>query len=150
MNPSLDSNEDQKLMRLSGYIDGELTQQEAQKVALLLDSDSEYQQLYTELKLMRNEVQSLSLQDKELKHLDKLFKEPIVKTSRIFGLALVFISAIAAMLLTLYMIFTHPELGLIEKGLVGLLGSGFMLLLVSVLRQRLLSLKNDKYKRVKL
>jgi len=45
---------DEKFEKLSGYLDGELTQQEAQKVALLIDSDPEYQTLYRELSLMRS------------------------------------------------------------------------------------------------
>ena len=40
---------DEKFARLSGYLDGELTQQEAQKVSLLIETDPEYQVLYKEL-----------------------------------------------------------------------------------------------------
>ena len=141
---------DEKFERLSGYLDGELTQQEAQKVALLVETDPEYKVLYEELSLMRHEVQSLSLQEQELEHLDKLFQEPVAKTSKIFGLALIAISSVAIIALTLYVIFTHPELGMLEKVLVGALGGGCLLLLFSVLRQRLISLKTDKYKRVKI
>ena len=141
---------DEKFAKLSGYLDGELTQQEAQKIALLIESDPEYKVLYQELSLMRTEIQSLSLQEQELDHLDKLFAEPVVKMSRIFGLALVAVSVIAIIVFTFYMIFTNPEIGLLEKVLVGGLGAGTLLLLVSVLRQRLISLKTDKYKRVKI
>jgi len=141
---------DEKFERLSGYLDGELTQQEAQKVALLVETDPEYKKLYEELTLMRHEVQSLSLQEQELEHLDKLFQEPVAKTAKIFGLALIAISSVGIVALTLYVIFTHPELGIVEKLLVGALGGGCLFLLFSVLRQRLISLKTDKYKRVKI
>ncbi|TQV73826.1 hypothetical protein FLL45_13235 [Aliikangiella marina] len=141
---------DERFEKLSGYIDGELTQQEAQKVGLLIETNPEYKQLYEELSSMRSEVQSLSLQEQELEHLDKLFEEPIAKTSRIFGLALIAISSVAIIGLTLYVIFTHPELGWIEKTLVGTLGGGTLLLLISVVRQRLMSLKKDKYRGVKI
>ncbi len=150
MNPQVPDLEAQTFEQLSGYLDGELTQQEAQKVALLIETDADYKQLYSELMLMRQEVQSLSLQEQELEHLDKLFQEPVAKTSRIFGLALLGITVTIGVVFTLFKFFTHPELGVFEKLLVGGLGSGTLLLLFSVLRQRLISMKNDKYKRVKL
>ncbi len=142
--------DDKKLMQISGYIDGELTQQEAQKVALLIESDPEYKSLYQELSLMRTEIQSLSLQEQELAHLDKLFADPVANTSKILGFALVIIASILLVGFTLFKIFTHPELGVFEKVLVGALGSGSLFLLISVLRQRLISLKSDKFKRVKI
>ena len=141
---------DDKFEKLSGFLDGELTQQEAQKVSLLIEADAEYKQLYEELAEMRTEVQSLSLQEQELEHLDKLFDEPVAKTTRIFGLALIAISSVAIIGLTLYLIFTHPELGWLEKTMVGALGSGTLLLLISVIRQRLMSMKKDKYRGVKI
>ncbi|WP_196140129.1 anti-sigma factor [Aliikangiella sp. G2MR2-5] len=141
---------DEKFEKLSGYLDGELTQQEAQKVALQIESDPEYKLLYQELSTMRTEIQSLSLQQQELEHLEKLFEEPVAKTSRIFGFALLTLSAIGIVAYTLFKIFTNPEIGLLEKVLVGAMGGGSLLLLISVIRQRLISLKSDKYRRVKI
>jgi len=149
-----DSNDDQlddpRFELISGFLDGELTQQEAQKISLLIETDVEYRRLYQELSQMRVEVQSLSLQEQELEHLDRLFKEPVAKTTRIFGFALVAIGAVVVVGLILFRIFIHPELGLLEKILVGALGGGTLLLLFSVLRQRLINAKKDKYKRVKI
>ena len=142
--------EDKKFESISGFLDGELTQQEAQKIALLIERDTEYKTIYDELALMRSEVQSLSLQEQELQHLDKLFNEPVSKTSRIFGLALIALSVVVAVCFTLFTFFTNPELSLLDKCLVGGLGGGCLLLLFSVLRQRLISLKTDKYKGVKI
>ncbi|MCW8877491.1 MAG: anti-sigma factor [Kangiellaceae bacterium] len=141
---------DEKFEKLSGYLDGELTQQEAQRVSLLIETDPEYKSLYQELSMMRSEIQSLSLQEQELEHLDKLFEEPVAKTSRIFGFALIAVSAVFVIGFTFYKIFTNPAIGLLEKVLVGAVGSGTLLLLFSVLRQRLISMKKDKYKRVKI
>ena len=141
---------DEKFEKLSGFLDGELTQQEAQKISLLIETDPEYRLLFQELSLMRSEVQSLSLQEQELQHLDKLFQEPVARVSRIFGLALMAISVILIIGATFWVIFTHPELGLLEKLLVGMLGGGTLSLLISVLRQRLLVSKTDKYNRVKI
>ena len=99
---------------------------------------------------MRHQVQSLSLQEQELEHLDKLFQEPVAKSSRIFGFLLVVTSALVIVGFTLFKIFTNPEIELLEKVLVGALGGGGLLLLFSVLRQRMITSKNDKYNRVKL
>jgi len=135
---------------LSGYLDGELTQQEAQKVMLLLESDSEYKQLHDEMAAMRHEVQSLSLQDSELEHLDKLFQEPLAKTSRIFGFALIGISSFVLVAFTLYSVFINEAISMLVKISSGFLGIGGLALLFSVLRQRLISSKHDKYNRVKI
>jgi hypothetical protein len=141
---------EERFEKLSGYIDGELTQQEAQKMSLLIETDPEYKLLYDELSVMRHQVQSLSLQEQELEHLDKLFQEPVAKSSRIFGFLLVVTSALVIVGFTLFKIFTNPEIELLEKVLVGALGGGGLLLLFSVLRQRMITSKNDKYNRVKL
>ena len=135
---------------LSGFLDGELTQQEAQKVMLLLESDPDYKQLHDEMAAMRQEVQSLSLQDSELEHLDKLFQEPLAKTSRIFGFALIGISSFVLVAFTLYSVFISEAISLLVKISTGFLGIGGLALLFSVLRQRLISSKKDKYNRVKI
>jgi len=135
---------------LSGYLDGELTQQEAQKVMLLLDSDSEYKSLHDEMLVMRQEIQSLSLQDNELEHLDKLFKEPVAQTSRIFGFALIAIASVILVGFVMYSVFINAAISLLVKAAIGLLGLGSLFLLFSVLRQRMIVSKNDKYNRVKI
>ena len=144
------SMENSKYELLSGYLDGELTQQEAQKVILLLENDSEYRQLHDEMAAMRQEVQSLSLQESELEHLDKLFKEPVAKTSRIFGFALASVSAFVLVLLTMYAVIINEAISLWLKFAIGFLAFGGLLLLCSVLRQRLINSKKDKYNRVKI
>jgi len=144
------SMENSKYELLSGYLDGELTQQEAQKVMLLLESDADYKKLHDEMAAMRQEVQSLSLQDSELEHLDRLFQEPVAKTSRIFGFALVAISSIVLVLFTMYAVVINEGISLWLKFSIGLLSLGGLFLLFSVLRQRLMNLKKDKYNRVKI
>lgn len=133
---------------LSGYLDGELTQQEAQKVMLLLESDEDYQQLHDEMQSMRQEIQSLSLQDSELEHLEQLFQEPVAKTSRLFGFALIAVSSVILVVFILYSILINTAIGLLVKIAISALCLGSLLLLFSVLRQRMITSKNDKYTRV--
>lgn len=135
---------------LSGYLDGELTQQEAQKVMLLLEKDEEYKQLHNEMVSMRHEIQSLSLQDSELEHLDKLFEEPIAKTSRLFGFALIAVSSVILVGFVLYSILMNAAISLLVKVLISALCIGSLFLLFSVLRQRMIATKKDKYTRVKI
>ena len=141
---------DSKYELLSGYIDGELTQQEAQKVMLLLDKDPEYKKLYQEMLVLKQEVQSLSLQQSELAHLDRLFQEPVAKTGRIFGFALVAIASVILVAFILYSILLDTGIALVIKLAVVLLSLGSLFLLFSVLRQRIFVSKRDKYNRVKL
>lgn len=135
---------------LSGYLDGELTQQEAQKVNLLLESDSEYKQLHDEMASMRLEVQSLSLQESELEHLDRLFQEHVAKTTRLFGFALLAVSSVILVAFIIYSVVINAAISLLVKIAIGLLGLGSLFLLYSVLRQRMTSDKKDKYNRVKI
>ncbi len=144
------SQQDKNFELLSGYLDGELTQQEAQKVMLLLENNSEYKKLHDELLSMRQEVQSLSLQESELEYLDKLIKEPIAKTSRILGFILISASAIILIGLLLFFVFTNPAISLALKFGISLMGGGGLLLLISVLRQKMLNTRNEKYNRLKI
>ncbi len=144
------SMQNSKYEMLSGFLDEELTQQEAQKVMLLLESDDEYRRLHDEMLAMRQEVQSLSLQDSELEHLDKLFQEPVAKTSRIFGFALLAISAVILVALTMYAVIIHQAISIWLKFAIGFLSAGGLFLLFSVLRQRMMVSKHDKYNRVKM
>lgn len=144
------SMENSKYELLSGYLDGELTQQEAQKVMLLLENDNEYRKLHDEMASMRQEIQSLSLQDSELEHLDKLFQEPVAKTSRIFGFALLSVSSLVLVLFTMYAVIINEAISLWLKFAIGAVALGSLLLLFSVLRQRLIHSKKDKYNRVKI
>jgi len=141
---------DSKYELLSGYIDGELTQQEAQKVLLLLEKDSEYKKLYQEMLVLKQEVQSLSFQESELAHLDRLFEEPVAKTSRIFGFALVAIASVILVAFVLYSILLHSAISLVLKLAIVFVSLGSLFLLFSVLRQRMQVSKQDKYNRVKL
>lgn len=152
INPTMNeqSHLNSKYELLSGYLDGELTQQEAQKVMLLLQSDAEYQQLHDEMVSMRQEIQSLSLQESELEHLDKLFQEPVAKTTRVFGFSLLAIGALILVGFVLYSVLMNAAVSFLVKSMVVLLGLGSLLLLFSVLRQRLVASKSDKYNRVKL
>ncbi len=144
------SQPDKNFELLSGYLDGELTQQEAQKVMLWLENDNEYKKLHDELLSMRQEVQSLSLQENELDHLDKLIKEPIAKTSRILGFILICSSATILIGFLLFFILTNPAISLAIKIGIGLMGTGSLLLLISVLRQKMLNTSNEKYNRLKI
>jgi len=144
------SPQDKTFELLSGYLDGELTQQEAQKVMLWLDNDSEYKRLHDELLSMRQEVQSLSLQESELDHLDKLIKEPIAKTSRILGFILICSSATIMVGFLLFFVLANPAVSIVIKLGIGLMSVGGLLLLISVLRQKMLNNKNEKYNRLKI
>jgi hypothetical protein len=144
------SMQNSKYEMLSGYLDGELTQQEAQKVMLLLDSDESYRQLHDEMAIMRQEVQSLSLQDNELEHLDRLFQEPVAKNSRLFGFALLAISSVIIVAMVMYFVFMNAAISLLLKCAIAGLGFGALLLLFSVLRQRITVSRGEKYKRINL
>ena len=117
---------------------------------LLLDSDESYRQLHDEMAIMRQEVQSLSLQDNDLEHLDRLFQEPVAKNSRLFGFALLAISSVIIVAMVMYFVFMNAAISLLLKCAIAGLGFGALLLLFSVLRQRITVSRGEKYKRINL
>lgn len=135
---------------LSGYIDGELTQQQRQTVLLHCERCDSCQQDLDDLIQLRSRIGSTPLstigEDKWRENMD----DPEVKTARSLGWIL-FISALVALsvvVVTAFLVADDMHIGM-KLILVGVYG-GLAALLYSVGRQRLIERKTDKYKDVEI
>lgn len=132
---------------LSGYLDGELTQAEAQRVRLHLEDHPEARALLAEMRRIRNAQLDTGFrlpQDQEWKEIPRT---SLSRASRWLGWVGLVTSGLSVLLYGLWKFTTSAEpVG--EKVVVfGILG-GFALLLLSVALDRWAVAKTDRYGRV--
>ena len=136
--------------RLSGYLDGELTQQEKQRVALHLEGCEHCRQLLEELTALRERMGRAGLSAIHADEWREDMDDPGVKLSRGIGW-LLFLGAL--LIIGGYVVYTF----LADPGITGFWKTvfsafylGLAALFISVLRQRLIERKTDKYKDVEI
>ncbi len=135
--------------QLSGYLDGELTQQESQKIHLHLESCQSCQSIYRDLKSMQHSIAQLekpTMSEVELKHI--MQDRPAIGMQWIGWMMLIAgISVIVGFVA--YQFFTSDEAFLIKLVVSSIYG-GLAFLFLTVLRQRFIARKTDRYKGVDL
>ncbi|MDY6981922.1 MAG: zf-HC2 domain-containing protein [Pseudomonadota bacterium] len=138
---------------LSGYVDQELTQQQAQRVRVHLDTCEACRRLHADLRNMKEQLRQLSWPISDEEMLDKLEKDLFASGARNLGwilLAVVALFAVAAGTVTFFLFLAAPDVSPLVKLFNVLLIVGGFALFVSVVRERLLTYKKDKYRNVKL
>ncbi|HEY0961688.1 MAG TPA: zf-HC2 domain-containing protein [Pseudomonadales bacterium] len=138
---------------LSGYVDQELTQQQAQRVRVHLDTCEACRRLHADLRNMKEQLRQLSWPISDEDMLDKLEKDLFASGARNFGWLLLGIGALCASLagiVAFFLFLAAPDVPLLVKLFNGLIVVGGLALFVSVVRERLLTYKKDKYRNVKL
>lgn len=132
---------------LTGYLDGALTQGEAQRVRLHLEDCERCRRLYEELRTLRETTMSTRF----VMPPDDQWREiPRTGASRFLrggGWLLLIVWAAAVGAFALWQLATAP-MGALEKSLVFTGVSGLGMLFVSILVDRLKTLKSDRYTRV--
>ncbi len=133
---------------LSGYIDGVLAQGDRQRVRLHLEDCPSCRAQLSELELLRETTLSTRFALPPDEQWSELPRGPLSRLVRGTGFWVVGIWAAALASFALYQLAVSPQ-GWLEKLAVfgGL--SGFTLLLVSVLLDRLRDLKTDRYRGVR-
>jgi hypothetical protein len=135
---------------LSGFVDGELTQQQRQIVTLHCDECSECQDHLARLRELRERVGKANLSEVGEDKWRETMDDPTVQTTRSIGW-LLFISgllAIAGVILAVFIFSDEIPVGM--KLIMIAIYGGLATLLFSVLRQRLIERKTDKYKDVEI
>lgn len=135
---------------LSGFVDGELTQQQRQFVSLHCDGCETCREELARLKEVRERVGKAVLsaagEDKWRETMD----DSTVRLTRGIGWLIFVIAVLAIAGAGLVAFILSDELSIGMKLIfVGIYG-GLALLLISVLRQRLIESKSDKYKDVEI
>ena len=139
---------------LSAYVDGELTQQQSQRVALHLKNCPACAELCDELAAQRQTLkQALWITPAE-NELQQLEREPGVRGLAMIGWVLFIFSALllAALLSWQFIAGLLAASGLVfwVQLASALMYVGLFFLFLSVLRQRLIARKTDKYNKVQL
>lgn len=133
---------------LSGYLDGELTQAEEQRVRIHLEDHPEDRALLEEMRTMRDATRGTRFETPEDLQWDERPRGPFSRLSRGAGWLLVLIWLVGLSAYGTWQFLTSPEDLLGKLLVVGAVG-GFALLFVSILLDRLRELKTDRYRRVR-
>lgn len=136
---------------LSGFIDGELTQQDRQRVQLHIDGCKKCGADVDELRLLRQTVGKARLSRLDDDVWREAMDDTMVKASRGIGWLLVVGAVLLGAGLGVYELVSSPSsMSLLEKMIVGGVYGGMLLIFISVLRQRLIERKTDRYKDVEI
>ena len=135
---------------LSGYLDGELTQQQRQRVDIHCDTCTECKKNLEELRALRESIGKARLSEVDQDVWRERMDDTTVRTSRGIGWLLILGGVLVAMGMGVYEFVIDSSLGLAEKLIVGVIYGGFVVLFFSVLRQRFIERKTDKYKDVEI
>jgi len=135
---------------LSGYLDGELTQQKSQQVRLHLESCQLCTDNLESLRALRERMGQAGLGDTNNDVWREMMDDTTVKVSRGIGWFLFVGGLLIIAGIGVVAFLTSSSLGAGEKLLVSAVYIGLGALFVSVLRQRLIERKTDRYKDVEI
>ena len=135
---------------LSGYLDGEVTQQQRQRVELLLEESPALRFELAELKKMQSTVKTLAHKELGKERLNEMVSSPTQWVARKSGWALYLVGLAVLVGWGLYQFSRDNEVHLVEKIATGMVLMGVVLLFASVLRKRLNEARNDRYKDVQI
>jgi predicted anti-sigma-YlaC factor YlaD len=135
---------------LSGYIDGELTQQQQQRVRIHCESCRDCAEELERLEELRREVGRSRLSPLSDDIWREHMKEPTVELSRGLGWILFIVGVLGLSAIGVYEFVIDTSMAAHIKVISGLIWVGLGALLISVLRQRLIERKSDKYKDVEI
>ena len=135
---------------LSGYIDGELTQGSRQRVELHLDSCATCRHVYDDLVRLRNDVGKMKFDELSPSEWSNIMNDIGVKSSRGAGWLLFVVGLVIVVGYGAYEFARDDAVpALIKTGVAGII-FGLVFLFFSVLRQRLIARKTDKYRDVEI
>lgn len=134
---------------LSAYLDGELTQADDQLVRIHLEDCADCRQALAELARVRELTSDLRFAEPPEGRMDELERKVSVRAPRRLGWLLVIIGVAGWAGYAAWLFVTDPATATWQKLLTGAVVIGLVLLLVSVMRQRLLEMPQDRYRGVK-
>jgi anti-sigma factor RsiW len=134
---------------LMGLIDGELTPEETSEVNAHLIKCAACRQEYEQLRETAAKIETVSFEEPQDEVLKKLWKTPYSRFAKNSGLFLVFAGWLALVIYGLYEAFRSQDEPVFSKIAVAAVLIGFVVLLFSVIRERIQTYKADPYKEVK-
>lgn len=142
---------EEKEVYLSGYLDGELPQQQRQEVEAMLESDPDMRELYGKLQKIKGEVRnagSMTIEMPTGEDWADVQSSLAGRASRRLGGLILSVWAVMVTLYGLYWYAFETQDSLLEKVVVFGLISGVGLLFFSVLSERIRESRTDRYKGV--
>ena len=136
--------------KLSGYLDGALTQQDRQAIEVHLDRCDACRTTVAELERIREGVAGLTTPQPTAQQWSRMMSTTVSKTSRGLGWLLGLAGGLVLASYAAYKFATADATEALVKIAVAGLVVGLFLLLVSVAADRLRARKTDKYKDVEL
>jgi hypothetical protein len=135
---------------LSGYVDGELTQQDRQLVMLHCDQCIECRENLANLRELRERIGNSNLSEVGEDQWRETMNDNAVETTRSIGWLLFIAGMLVIAGIGLVGFLFSEEISFGMKFILIAVYGGLALLLFSVLRQRLIERKTDKYKDVEI
>ncbi len=135
---------------LSGYLDGQLTQGDRQRVELHLEDCAKCRRTYQQMADLRQATAELTFGEVTHEEWSKIMNDVTVRTSRSAGWLLFVVGTLLVCGYGAYQFAVDNTVpALVKTGVAGLV-VGTILLFLSVLRQRVIARKTDKYKDVRI
>jgi anti-sigma factor RsiW len=134
---------------LSAYLDGELTQAESQLVRVHLEDCAECREAYEELRALTRVARELDFPEPPEERMAELERRISVRAPRRFGWIFLIAGLAALLVYALIRWISDPDFPTTADLIAGAIAVGFVLLFLSVLRQRWLELPHDRYRRIK-
>lgn len=135
---------------LSGYVDGELTQEKRQFVEVHSRGCEHCRRQLEELEDLKARFEDLDLGEVPTKEWRERMDEPMVETTRNVGWIVLIGGILLAATAGIVAFFGASDVSVLAKVIVAGVYGGLVLLLISVARQRLIEQKTDKYKDVEI
>jgi predicted anti-sigma-YlaC factor YlaD len=133
---------------LSAFLDDEMTQAESQRVRIHLEDCPECRQTLREMEVLRETARTIEFPHPTQAEIDRLDQRLSVRVPRIGGWLLMILAVGIWVTYASWRFLTRPNLGLGELVAAAFV-VGLVLLVISALRQRLLELPHDRYRRVR-
>lgn len=133
---------------LSAFLDDEMTQAESQRVRIHLADCRECRQTLQEMEVLREAARSIEFPHPTQAEIDRLDQRLSVRVPRIGGWLLILLAVGVWVSYATWRFLTRPDLGFGELVAAAFV-VGLALLVLSAVRQRLLELPHDRYRRVR-
>ena len=135
---------------LSGFVDGELTQQQRQLVALHCEGCARCREYLSNLRALRERIGKAHLSEVGEDKWRETMNDSTVQTTRSIGWLMFIAGLLAVVGVGLFVFMFDDEIPIgVKLIMVGIYG-GLATLLFSVLRQKLIERKTDKYNDVEI
>lgn len=133
---------------LSGHLDNELVSMDAQKVRVHLEDCSTCREEYEKQRKIKEELEMMSFESPTASEWEKAKPDMIIKGSRSIGWILFIVSYIGLIIFAVYQFMQDQKVLTLEKILTLGVILGLGMLLFSVIRERRIAMKTDKYTEV--